>query len=103
MTIEQKVSTMKTMMDDTSLEDDTAIVYLNLAEQKIINHIYPFDDTQNVMPSRYDMQQIELAIILFNQRGAEGEEKHGENGVSRIYKDEKRILASIPKYAGLPK
>ena len=102
MTSEQKVEYMKTMMGDTSLEDETAIVYLNLAEQRIINHIYPFDN-QVEMPSRYDYQQIELAIALYNQRGVEGESSHSENGVNRSYKSVEKILNSIPKYAGLPK
>lgn len=102
MTIEQKVEYMKTMMGDTSLEDETAIVYLNLAKQRIINHIYPFDN-KSEMPSRYDYQQIELAIALFNQRGVEGEDKHNENGVNRSYKSVEKILNSIPKYAGFPK
>ena len=103
MTIEQKVEYMKTMMSDTSLEDETAIVYLNLAKQKLINHIYPFDIKVDELDERYDYQQIELAIVLYNERGAEGEDEHDENGVKRRYRSEKSILASIPKYAGLPK
>ena len=103
MTIEQKVNVMQTMMNDISLEEDVAIVYLDLAKQKLINHIYPFDLEQTELPSRYDMKQIELAIVLFNKRGAEGEEKHDENGVARIYENERKILASIPKCAGIPK
>ena len=103
MTNEQKVNYMKTMMNDTSLDDETAIVYLDLAKQKIINHIYPFDIKVDDIPERYDMQHIELAIVLFNRKGAEGEAKHDESGVYRIYEDEKKILASIPKFAGLPK
>lgn len=103
MTIEQKVENMKTMMSDTSLEDEIAIVYLDLAKEKILNHIYPFDKRSEELESRYDYQQIELAIVLYNERGAEGEEEHYENGVKRRYRTEKSILASIPKYAGLPK
>ena len=102
MTIEQKVEYMKTMMSDTPIEDETAIVYLNLAKQRIINHIYPFDN-QSEIPSRYDYQQIELAIALFNVRGVEGQETHNENGVNRKYRSVEAILKSIPKYAGLPK
>lgn len=103
MTIEQKVAYMKTMMDDTSLEDETAIVYLDLAKQKLLTHIYPFDDKVIEVPSKYDLQHIELAIALFNKRGGEGEEYHNESGVHRRYQTEAQILASIPKHAGLPK
>ena len=108
MTIEEKVDFMQKMMGvDPSNEElvsfELAKIYLNLAEQKILNHIYPYDDKKVEIPSRYEMQQIELAIVLFNRRGAEGEAKHDENGVYRTYEDERKILATIPKYAGLPK
>jgi hypothetical protein len=103
MTIEQKVEKMKTMMSDTPIEDDTAIVYLDLAESRIKNHIYPFGSGSEEMPSRYDYQQIELAIVLFNESGVEGQETHNENGVNRKYRSVEAILKSIPKYAGLPK
>ena len=105
MTIEQKVEYMKTMMgeqDVADVGDETLIVYLNLAKERIINHIYPFDN-KSEMPSRYDYQQIELAIVLYNQRGVEGEKTHNENGVNRSYNSVEKILNSIPKYAGLPR
>ena len=104
MTIEQKVDNMKTMMGDdvANVSDDELIVYLNLAQQKLINHIYPFKDDVVEIPSKYDYQLIELAIVLFNLRGVEGQETHNENGVHRKYRTEAQILASIPKYAGLP-
>lgn len=105
MTIEQKVENMKTMMGDdvVNVDDNTLIVYLNLAKQKLINHIYPFGNNVVELEERYDYQQIELAIALFNVRGVEGQETHNENGVNRKYRSAEAILKSIPKYAGLPK
>ena len=103
MTIEEKVNYMRTMLGDDELKDEVAVVYLDLAKQKIINHIYPFDNTIVELESKYDFKQIELAIVLYNKRGVEGENSHGENGVSRNYQTEASILASIPRYAGLPK
>ena len=103
MTLEQKVEYMKTMMGDTSLEDEIVIVYLNLAKERIINHIYPFERKVEELDSKYDYQQIELAIALYNQRGVEGEKTHNENGVNRSYNSVEKILNSIPKYAGLPR
>ncbi len=102
MTLEQKVEYMKTMMGDTSLEDETAIVYLNLAKSKILTHRFPYGTDLKEVEEQYEYQQIELAIVLFNQRGVEGESSHNENGVNRSYKSEAKILASIPKFAGLP-
>lgn len=105
MTIEQKVNSMKIMMGDDviDIDDETLVVYLNLAEKKLLTHIYPFDHNVSELPSRYDYEHVELAIALFNKRGAEGEEQHNENGVHRRYRAEAQILASIPKYAGVPK
>lgn len=102
MTIEQKVEYMKTMMNDTSIEDDTAIVYLNLASERLLNHLYPSRDEGCVVPSKYDYQTIELAIALYNQRGVEGEKAHSENGVNRTYRSVEEILKSIPRFASLP-
>lgn len=82
--------------------DDLLMAYLNLAKDKLLNHIYPFEKDKVELESRYDTKQIELAIILFNKRGAEGEDTHNENGVNRKYISEEKFLASIPRKVGLP-
>lgn len=86
---------------DSEEEDDLLVAYLDLAKEKLLNHIYPFEKKLE-LDSRYDMKQIELAIILFNSRGAEGEEQHNENGVNRKYQSEEKFLASIPRHSGIP-
>jgi len=103
MEIEEKVEYMQKMMEDTAIDFDTAQIYLNFAKQKLINHIYPFRNDVVELESKYDFEQIELAIVLFNRKGGEGEEYHKENGVDRRFRTEAQILASIPKFAGLPK
>ena len=108
MTTEQKLKNMKIMLTessndfDTAFNDDTLIAYLDYAKQKIINHIYPFKNDVSELSSKYDYDQIELAVVLFSKRGAEGEKSHSENNVSRTYRSETEILKSIPKYAGIP-
>ena len=103
MTLEQKIDYMQKMMEDTPIDFGMAQIYLDLAQQKLINHIFPFRNDVVELNSKYDYDQIELAIVLYNKRGAEGEELHNENGVHRRYRSEAQILASIPKFAGLPK
>ena len=102
MTRDEKVEKMIAMMSDVSLDEETAIVYLDLAKERLLNHIYPFERDVQVVPCRYDYQHIELAIALYNLRGVEGQSSHNENGVSRSYRSVEEILKGIPKHAGFP-
>ena len=103
MTKDEKVEKMIAMMGDDCLDDQTAIVYLDFAEQRLLNHIYPFGEQACQLPPRYDYQHIELAIALYNVRGVEGQSAHDENGVRRTYRSVEQILKSIPTTAGLPR
>ena len=93
---------MRIMGELENEEDDVLMAYLNLAKDKLINHIYPYKHDVVELDKCYEMKQIELAIILYSQRGAEGEEHHNENGVNRRWKSEESFLASIPRHVGLP-
>lgn len=102
MTRDEKVEKMIAMMSDVSLDEETAIVYLDLAKERLLNHIYPFEREVEEVPCRYDYQHIELAIALYNLRGVEGQSSHNENGVNRSYRSVEEILKAIPKHAGFP-
>ena len=71
--------------DDT----DPAIldVYLDLAGQAVLNHMYPFTTSYEGLevPDRYIAIQLKIAAYLVNKRGAEGEVQHIENGIHRNY------------------
>lgn len=104
MTLEQRIEQMKIMLGDdgADIEDNVCQTYLDLANSKILNHRYPFGTKLTEVEPQFSYQLIELAIVLYNQRGVEGQETHNENGVHRKYRKESEILASIPKFAGLP-
>ena len=104
MTIEQRIEQMKIMLGDdgVNIDDNVCQTYLDLAKNKILNHRYPYGTKLTEVEPQYEYQLIELAIVLYNERGVEGEETHSENGVSRKYRSEAKILSSIPKFAGLP-
>ena len=104
MTLEQRIEQMKVMLgeDGCDIEDDVAQTYLDLANEKILTHRYPYGTNLTEVEPQFTYQLIELAIVLYNQRGVEGQETHNENGVHRKYRKEAQILASIPKFAGLP-
>ena len=44
------------------------------------NSTYPSDAT---IPPVWEQNQLEIAIRLFGQMGAEGQQSHSENGISR--------------------
>ena len=104
MTLEQRIEQMKIMLgeDGLDIDDNVCQTYLDLANHKILNHRYPFGTNLVEVEPQFEYQLIELAIVLYNQRGVEGQETHNENGVHRKYRKEAQILASIPKFVGIP-
>ena len=59
---------------------------LSMAEQKIINRMYPFVVPEDAhVPKRFEGVQMQIAAYLYNKRGAEGETSRSENGVSRVF------------------
>ncbi len=94
MTINEKIATVKTLVNDSTLTDTFVTTYLNKAESAIRNRMYPFnlpiDKTTGepitfAVPAKYEMLQCELACRYILRRGAEGEETHNENGINRTY------------------
>jgi hypothetical protein len=84
----KRLETLKSMVGNAvSTEEISALtVYLSLAEEAVLNRLYPFGcrEDKNI-PSKYDYKVCEIACYLFNKRGAEGQTAHGENGISRSY------------------
>lgn len=101
MTEATKIMLVKEMTDET--DDSVVSAYLDLASDKILNHMYPYEipDTAE-MPDRYSQNQVDIAAYLLNKRGAEGEVHHSENGTLRIYETggvPDSFLRDIPRYA----
>lgn len=102
-TNEQKVIVQTLVGNDAEATDGVVSLYLSLALQKMVARLYPFDDTANTIPEKYQMTQCELAARLFLRRGGEGEKAHNENGINRTYGsvDDEDILARLTPYAKL--
>lgn len=90
MTDAEKLVLLKNLYDGNQ-SDDILLAYLSLAGQKVIRRAYPFKTDITVVPTIYEMNQIEIACYLLNKIGAEGETSHSENGISRTYES-----ASVP-------
>lgn len=93
MTTAEKITHLKAISGEP--DEELLKYYLRFAEEAILNRAYPFGCEDMEMPEQYQMKQIELANILLAKRGAEGEASHSENGVSRTYVEEEKILKSI--------
>lgn len=74
---------------------------LMLAGSLILNRMYPFGYSDDaIVPTRYEQIQIQLAVELYTQRGAEGQSGHSENGVSRSWPDKSRLLSYVMPMCG---
>lgn len=85
MTDAEKILMVKAMTDET--DDATISAYLYMAGQKILRLAYPYDLTVTEVPTQYEHVQIDATVYLLNKRGAEGENSHNENGISRSYEN----------------
>lgn len=98
-----KIANIKTLLDnDPQATDSLITVFLDFAEQTILNRMYPFGIPDDIdLPMRYDTYQMQLAQRYFLRRGAEGEIVHNENGVNRTYEsvDDEDILKNIIQVA----
>lgn len=104
MTLEEKYQMFLTMLgEDDEVELSVFEVYLRHAQQKILNHRFPYGTSLVEVEPRFELDTIELAVVLYNQRGGEGQSKHVENGVTREWRSEAQILSTIPRMGGIPK
>ena len=84
---------IKQLMELTNESDENLLTtLLSIAETKVLNRLYPYDDTKTVVPSKYLKNVLEIAVYLYNRRGSEGELSHNEADISRSYES-----ASVPE------
>ena len=104
--ITNKLNQLKILLgkqgDDS--EDDLLLMLLTLSGQKILDRVYPYDDSIKEVPSRYATKQVEIAVYLYNKRGAEGQISHSENGISRAYESAdvpESLMKGLTPYVGV--
>lgn len=104
MTDGEKLATLRKMLDEgDTVSDDTANTYLAAAEKAVTNLAFPYGNGTEVMPEKYEYEQIEIAAYMLNKRGAEGETAHTEGGTSRTFETGDipiSLRARITAYAG---
>lgn len=101
MTIDEKIIEMASGIAPDVADEKILESELLAAESMILNKMYPFGYPEGtVVPSRYERLQIKLAVELYSQRGAEGQNSHSENGVSRSWSEQSKILKQILPMCG---
>jgi hypothetical protein len=79
---------LKTYLDNDGSEDTMLSLLLNQAENKVLNKRYPFgytDEQKIAALEKYSDIVLDIAVYLYNKRGAEGQTGHSENGINRSY------------------
>lgn len=85
-------------------EDELLKDFLDTAKDEIMARRYPFGDFPDGLDVRYANLQIEIAMVMYNKQGAEGQKSHSENGVNRSYEDYGYLLADVvPLVGGISK
>lgn len=103
MTSDEMLALVKAETGET--EDSAVSPCIARAREMVLNRRYPYAPDSDLasaeVPERYQGIQARLAVVLWAKRGAEGEDAHSENGVSRTYGDESSLLAPIVPYIGV--
>lgn len=103
MTELQKLDHLKILLTITdNREDGLLSTLLSIAGQKILDRVRPYRIALTVVPERYHIKQIEIAVFLYNKQGAEGQTAHNENGINRSYESAdvpESLMRGITPYA----
>lgn len=102
MTEAEKLTIFKNILGVSgTTQDDVLKMYLNFSGNQIIRRAYPFRADVTEVPSQYEHLQIEIAVMLYNKQGAEGQNYHSENGIHRTYESSgigKGVLSLITPF-----
>lgn len=100
-----KLEQLKVLLGITGTDEDSLLLtLLSLSAQKILDRVYPYNPTITEVPVRYETKLVEIALYLYNKRGAEGQIVHSENGISRTYESSdvpESLMRGITPYVGV--
>ena len=100
-----KLDQLKSLLGISGTDEDAMLLtLLSISAQKILDRAYPYDTTVTEVPARYETKQVEIAVYLYNKRGAEGQISHSENGINRTYESAdvpESLMRGITPYVGV--
>ncbi len=101
MTDTEKRVELATMISPDTETDEVLDSVLAISRGLVLNRMYPFGYPGDaVVPPRYERIELQLAVEIYNQRGAEGQTAHSENGISRSWPEQFRLLSQIIPHCG---
>lgn len=96
----QKIKRRLNIEKDNKSQDDLLMDFLTSAKLEIMARRYPYGNYPDELEARYDDLQIKVAVVMYNKQGAEGEQTHNENGVSRSYESYGYLLSEVTPMVG---
>lgn len=95
-----QLTTLKSLLGSTPESDDVLQFYLDVAKDIICEL-----RNSTSVEEKYLTVQIQIAVELYNKRGAEGQTAHNENGIARTYEKadvSPSLLGKITPFARTP-
>ena len=104
MTDAERIARVQSFFDAGTLSDAEAEAYLAIAQDTLLNTLYPFSShypEDATVPTRYDGIWCELAARYFSRKGGLGETMHIENGIHRDWysSDDRDLLSRVIPFA----
>lgn len=88
MTNTDKAEKVAEMLLPEVVDSEDLLPYIELAEEIVLNKRFPFGYPEGTeVPKKYKNIQCQIALQLWNMRGAEGQSSHSENGIDRSWVD----------------
>lgn len=99
----EKAQKVAEMLSPEVVDGEDLLPYIDLAEEIVLNRRFPFGYKEGTkVPKKYENIQCQIALQLWNMRGAEGQTSHSENGINREWvnlKDSPFLKLVVP-YVG---
>lgn len=85
------------------LDDFDVEIMYNIAKEKLLRSLYPYDSTINEIPSNYQMKLLEMIMKMIQRLGIENVTSYKENGISFTFASTlaEELISDIIPYAGV--
>lgn len=97
----EKIQLMMPDIEEKILKDEISEA-IKVSYDAVLNRLYPFDLTKTEIPERYISAMLQIAVVLINKKGIEGETTHKEGSVSQTFEGSdipQSMLKRIPTFA----
>ena len=87
---------LKSALDGENISDSKISDLLETATDILLDEI-----GRDKLPSRLNSAAVQLAVVIYNRQGAEGESSRSEGGISRIFIDDlpREFSSRLKNYA----